>query len=205
MRFYSFFVLFFLLIISTTVIAPAFASHGSGGSGGCSGDCSPPTLGQDNTGRTYVHDGFAINGNSYNVEYFKQHVPTETVKINEPVTVSLKVFENSGTSSLTHVILKLGLEEKIISGVKVPTSPVEILWQNPFDSTPSFSVNDPKNLVIDVTVESAMTEDAFGTSDNVMAYDFTFVPVEKFDTDVILVTMWDYKNMYGQTTFMMPF
>ena len=27
-----------------------------------------------------------------------------------------------------------------------------------------------------------------------MAYDFTFTPVEKFDTDVILVTMWDYKN-----------
>ena len=83
MRFYSFFVLFFLLIISTTVIPPAFTSHDSGGSGGCSGDCNSPTLGQDNTGRTYVHDGFAINGNSYDVEYFKQYIPTETVKINE--------------------------------------------------------------------------------------------------------------------------
>ena len=194
MNLHSIFVLFFALIISTT-ITPTFGSHGLGSAGGgCSGDCSPPTLGKDTSGRTYVDDGFAINGNSYDVEYFKQDIPTETIKINEPVTVSLKIYENSGISSLTHVILKLGLEEKIISGVKVPTSPVEIMWQNPFDSTPSVSVEDPNNLLINVNVESTMTEDAFGTSDNVMAYDFTFTPVEKFDTDVILVTMWDYRN-----------
>ena len=196
MKFHSFFVLFAVMVIFSSAIAPAFAAHGAGGSGGsgCSGDCSPPTLGQDNSGRTYVNGGFAINGQAYDVAYFKQDIPTETVKINEPVIVTLKIFENSGSSSLTHVILKLGLEEKIISGVKVPTSPVEILWENPFDSTPSVSIQDPGNLVSDVTVETAMTEDAFGTIDNVTVYDFKFTPVEKFDTDVILVTMWDYKN-----------
>lgn len=195
MKFHSFFVFFALLVIFGSATNPALAGHGSGGgSGGCSGDCNPPTLGQDSSGRTYVNDGFAINGKSYDVAHFKQDIPTETIKVKEPVTVTLKVFENSGTSSLTHVILKLGLEEKIISGIKIPYSPVEIMWENPFDSTPSVSVEDPNNLVDNVTVESAMTEDVFGTVDSVMVYDFTFTPVEKFNTEVILVTMWDYKN-----------
>ena len=193
-KFQFLFVLFAVIVIFSSAITPAFASHGSSGGGGCSGDCNPPTLGKDDSGRTFVNNGFTINGQSYDVEYFKQDIPTETVNINEPVTISLKIYENSGTSSLTHVFLKLGLEEKTISGVKVSFSPVEILWENPFDSNPYVSVEDPNNLVTNVIVESTMAEDAFGTSDSIMAYDFTFTPIEKFDTEVILVAMWDHKN-----------
>ncbi len=51
----------------------------SSSSGGCSGDCSPPTLGLnvDQT-RQLVEDGLIINGNSFAVDYFKQILDATT-------------------------------------------------------------------------------------------------------------------------------
>ena len=50
-----------------------FAEHSSSGGegGGCSGDCMPPTLGEDNNGRIYVENGITINGNGFDVSYFQ--------------------------------------------------------------------------------------------------------------------------------------
>ena len=38
--------------------------------GGCSGDCVPPTLGQDNDGRVYVDEGLSINDKGFQVSSF---------------------------------------------------------------------------------------------------------------------------------------
>ena len=104
-----------LLVIPTT--ANVFADHGSGSSGGgCSGDCAPPTMGQDNSGQDYVKEGFSINDKAYEVTHFKQEIPTQTIIAGEPVEIILKIYENSGPQYLSHVGLLLGLEEKTLSG-----------------------------------------------------------------------------------------
>ncbi len=182
-----------VLVISST--GNVFADHGSGGgSGGCSGDCIPPTLGQDNNGRIYVSNGISINGNDFDVSHFKQELPLHILKIGEPATVSLKIFENTGPSYLTHVFLMLGLDEKTVSGVKVQSHDVEIIWEQTLDGKSSVSVNDPHDVLSDVTVDSGLSEDAFGNEDQVSEITFKFTPIQKFDTDVIMVKMWDFNN-----------
>ena len=181
-----------LLLFSTFDIV--FASHGSSGGGGCSGDCSPPTLGTNNQGQTFVEHGISINNNSFDVSYYQQEIPTQILKLNEPATISLKIYENSGPSFLTHVFLLLGVEEARISGVPVQLHPVQIIWENPRDGPSFVSIEDPKNLVSDVSVESNLGEDVFGTVDNVAEITFHFTPIQKFDTDTIMIKMWDYKN-----------
>ena len=189
----SIFVICFSILLIFSTFDNAFASHGSGG-GGCSGDCSPPTLGADNAGRIFVEKGISINDNSFDVSYYQQELPTQTLKLNEPVTISLKIYENSGPSFLTHVFLLLGLEETRISGVPVQLHPVQIIWENPRDGPSFVSVDDPNGFVSDVFVESNLDEDVFGTVDNVVGITFHFTPIQKFDTDTIMIKMWDYNN-----------
>ena len=184
--------IFGLLVVTTT--DKVFADHGSGGGGGCSGDCTPPTLGQDNTGRVYVKDGLTINGNGFDVSSFQQNLPAQTFKVNEPTKITLKIYENTGPSFLTNVFLIFGLEEEIISGVKVQTHPIQIIWETPFDGEPFFLVEDPLGLISDVSVDTNLGKDAFGNEDTTTEINFEFTPVQKFDTNTMLVKVWDYKN-----------
>ncbi len=190
-------ILMFVLAITITFSNEnIFADHGSGGGGGgsCSGDCSPPTLGFDNSGRQYVEKGFSINDESFEVEHFKQDIPTQTLLIDEPISISLKIYENSGPQALGHVGLLLGLEEKTISGVKVFEHDVKILWEQNFEGEHSLDVYDPKKLVSDIAVNTGLVEDAFGTEEKLNQITFTFTPRASIDTSVIIVEMWDYER-----------
>ena len=126
-QFLFLFLLFGLLVVTTT--NDVFADHGSGG--GCSGDCTPPTLGQDNGGRVYVTNGLTINGNGFDVSNFQQNLPAQKLSVNEPTTITLRIYENTGTSFLTNAFLIFGLDEETISGVKVQTHPIQIIWERP--------------------------------------------------------------------------
>ena len=184
---------FFVLMLASGT-ENVFADHGSGGGGGCSGDCTPPTLGQDKYGQVFVTDGISINGDKFDVDYFQQDVETQILKTGHPATVSLKIFENSGPSYLTHVFLMLGMEEKTISGVKVQSHPVQIVWERYLNEKPYVTTNDPNNYVFDVSVDSKLSEDAFGNENALNEIVFKFTPAQKFDTDTMLVEMWDFEN-----------
>ena len=184
--------LLMLLFFSNTEII--FADHGSGGGGGCSGDCAPPTLGEDNSGRTYVNEGFAINDKAFDVTHFKQDLLSQTVKTGEPVTVTLKIYENAGTQYLSHVGLLLGLEEKTIEGIRVESHQVQIIWEQNLEGEVSIYVKDPQGLVSDVDIENELVRDAFGTKEGLNQLNIKFTPTKPFDTDTILVEMWDYER-----------
>lgn len=170
------------------------ADHGSGGGGGCSGDCAPPTLGEDNSGREYVKGGFSINEKSFEVNQFKQDITTQIVNAGEPVTVTLRIYENSGTQYLSHVGLLLGLEEKTIEGVKVHSHHVQIIWEQNLEGEVSINVEDSQGLVSEVDVKQDLIRDAFGTVDRVNQLQFEFTPQKPFDAQTILVEMWDYER-----------
>jgi len=195
------FCLFVLFLIPQNEII--FADHGSGG-GGCSGDCSPPTLGQDNSGIDFVKKGFSINGEEFNVTHFKQDIPTHFVNTGEPVEIKLKIYENSGTQNLSHVGLLLGLEEKMVSGVKVHSHSVKIIWEQNSEGIISFDVEDPDNLISEVDVRNELVRDAFGEKEGLNQISFEFTPSKQFDTDVILVEMWDYDRNSWTNYFYNP-
>jgi len=180
----------------------ALADHGSGSSGGgCSGDCAPPTLGIDNSGQDFVEKGFAINKNSFDVASFKQDVKNQIVKTGDPIEITLKIYENSGTQYLSHVGLLMGLEEKTISGVKVHSHEVQIIWEQTLDKNTSFDVIDPNKLVSEVTVENQLDSDAFGNKERLNQLVFKFTPTKPYDTSVILVEMWDYERNSWTNSF----
>lgn len=180
----------------------ALADHGSGSSGGgCSGDCAPPTLGEDNSGQDFVEKGFAINSKSFDVASFKQDIANQIVKTGEPIEVTLKIYENSGTQYLSHVGLLMGLEEKTISGVKVHSHEVQIIWKQTLDGNTSIEVIDPNQLVTDVSVDNELTRDAFGNKEGLNQLVFTFTPTAPYDTSVILVEMWDYERNAWTNSF----
>ena len=45
-----------------------------------------------------------------------------------------------------------------------------------------------------MSVEANLGKDAFGNEDTLTEIKFEFTPVQKFDTNIILVKLWDYKN-----------
>jgi len=188
-------IMFSILLIPS--IGISFASHGedeSSSGGGCSGDCTPPTLGQDSSGVVFVEGGFTINGKTYDVEHFEQTIPTQTVKTNEPVEITLKVFENSGPQYLKHVELVLGNEHVFDSYVwrQMPTA--DIAWQQTFDGIQSVEITNPENLITDVNVEA----ESDGTY---TVLKFQFTPTMEFDTSHMMVKMWDQNRSYWLNNF----
>jgi len=70
-------------IFMDNAYAQSVGSPIASGGGGCSGDCTPPTLGIDKQGFRNVENGFTINGNSYNVAHYHQTIPTQTFTITD--------------------------------------------------------------------------------------------------------------------------
>ena len=188
------FVYIILTFFIVSSVGNVFADHGSGGGGSCSGDCAPPTMGQDNSGREYVEGGFTINGMTYDVLSFSQDIPTQVITTDEPVTITLKIYENSGPNYLSHVGLMLGMEERFIDGIKVDSHPVQINWDQTYDGDTSIGVDDANDLVSEVDVGHNLIEDEFGNKNTVNEISFTFTPTKPFDVDTVVVAMWDYER-----------
>ncbi len=182
--------LFFIFLLSS--IGLAFADHGSGGGGGCSGDCNPPTMGLDERSRQIVFDGFTINNDSFNVSNFEQSIPTQKIPVGKPVDITLLIHENSGAFYLSYVDLILGQKDEIISGQLIPTNLVQIVWEKTIDGEESFYVIDENNYVSDVSVESFVDGDP--SQNTLTKLTFSFIPTKSFDSNPIVVNMWDYNR-----------
>jgi len=71
-------------MFTTSNSIPSYASYGGGvGGGGCSGDCTPPTIGLDDQGASFVSGGLTINSESFDVEQYSQTIPTQIFKTDE--------------------------------------------------------------------------------------------------------------------------
>ncbi len=177
--------------------AGAVADHGGGTSGGCTGDCVPPTLGTDNGGKRLVSGGFAVNGNAFDVTYFKQDIPTQEVAVGEPVTVTLTVFEDAGPQFLRHVGLMMGLEDRLVAGVMTQTYLVQVHWERDFAGDVTVRTDDPGGLVRDVGVEEAVEGD-----NSVITFEFT--PAREFDAGTVVVQTWDAERNQWKNYFYGP-
>lgn len=179
-------------------IGMSFANHGDeggSGGGGCKGDCTAPTLGKDSEGTLFVENGFTINDKSYDVEYFEQTISTQTVLENQPVEITLRVYENSGPQALKHVGIVLGNEYIFDSYVWRHISNVEISWMQEFDGSQSVKVeNNDDQLVTDVDVQVQVEDD-------ITVLKFQFTPTMAFDTSHIMVKMWDQNRGYWLNNF----
>lgn len=174
-----------IALLFTPSAVYAHAGHNHGG-GGCS-DCNPPTLGIDASGKRQVSGGLTINGQTFDVDAFKQDLDSQILQIGEPVEIILKIYDNRGYDELKHVELNLGHEEKFLSGVMVPHHPVTIEWSKTFDGKTTTTVFDKQKLVKNVSVQVIDNSPIIGVK-------FNFTPMQKFDANTIVTKIWDQKR-----------
>ncbi|MCV0401359.1 MAG: hypothetical protein K5777_05215 [Nitrosopumilus sp.] len=174
-----------MLFTPSSVYAHGGHSHGSNG-GGCS-DCSPPTLGVDSSGQRKVSGGLSINDSIYDVENFKQDLIPHMFKLNQPIEITLKIYENKGHGELKHVELNLGQYEKMISGVMVENHHATIEWSKTFDGKTNVKTFDNQGLLKDVSVHVLDNNSITGVK-------FMFTPVKEFDASTIVTKIWDMKR-----------
>ena len=154
----------------------------------CASECQPPTLGLSSKFTRYVSDGFGINGQFFDVEYFSQKIPTQNFTVGESIDISLKVYENTGAKYLEHVALSIVMEEpKRIYGVVVGNNESIISWNQKFDGTQSVDLVDPYDLIDYFEVKSS-------SENYITNLNFTFNVTEPIDSKDIRVKMWDYKR-----------
>jgi hypothetical protein len=159
------------------------------GAKSCGDECQPPSLGLDlKESRRYVNDGFGINGQFYDVNYFSQTIPTQNFTVGDTVNVRLTIFENSGPQYLEYVGLSIVVDEPFIrGGMLVEEYESTVAWIKKFDGTKSIDVDDSYDLidVINVTdsVENSRT-----------IIDYEFIVTNPIESKTIKVKMWDYKR-----------
>lgn len=82
------------------------------GGGGCSGDCTPPTLGKSkSTDRLIVEDGFSFNGVPVDVTDYHTEYPLIETEVGVENMLVVKVYENQGLENIMRVQFGLGMEE----------------------------------------------------------------------------------------------
>src|SRR5579872_6421797 len=86
----------FLILISSYVGTNAYAVWGHGVAHG-------PSFGHVYD-YTYT-DGLKIDGKTFDISKFHQSIPTQTLYVNVPSTIALKMFHTDGAQSIRHVAL----------------------------------------------------------------------------------------------------
>ena len=152
----------------------------------CKIECQPPSLGLDlEKLRRHVSEGFGINDQFFDVEYFSQTIPTQNFTVGDTVNVRLEIFENTGYQYLRYVELSIIVDEPLIrGGMQVEEYKSTIAWIKKFDGTKSIDVDDSYDLfdIINVT-------DSVENNRTILNYEFRVTnPIE---SKTIAVKMWD--------------
>jgi hypothetical protein len=139
-----------------------------------------PFFGTDSFGNRYIDNGFTFNDFVTDVENFKTHMPLQTIQVGESNTAVLKIYNHRGISTLEHVELVFGFDQKQSDG----QSTNSIIWKQNFKGTQSVSTKGSDNLLMDV---NAVGE----ADDKVMSITFTFAFREPMEKSKIGVVVWD--------------
>jgi len=175
------FIILFTGGIDTVQLTNVYADAGSGT---CVNSCTPPTLGVDKRGRQLVDDGFTINGQSFDVDYFSQKIPTQTFKVNEQIQIDLQIYEKGGSGKLAHTSLVISGDERKYVG-NPPQALIE--WNKDVSGVETVDVQDKFNMIDKVNV--IVVEDP--DNPNMILMTLQFQVTTPLDKSTISVNMWD--------------
>ena len=130
----------------------AGTSSSSSSSSGCN-DCTPPTLGVDNTGTRRVSNGFTYNEQTTNVDYYYTPLPLITVEVGQENVAKLRIYEDSGPTRLRHAGLAFGIS----TGQHFAQSEVSINVDISFNGELAINLNDPQNIIDNDTLRAERT------------------------------------------------
>lgn len=159
----------------------------SKGSSGCS-DCKAPIISFPT-----IQNGFIINGNSTDVSNSRiTDFPVE-IKIGEPTTFLVKVFENRGIDNIYLIKLGFGISNPVLP-ISEAESIIEIIPDNTL--VKSLKIFDESKLFLKNSTSIILEETACNTANNLkcLQLNFTTTFAEIPDTDMLMIIVSDKNN-----------
>jgi hypothetical protein len=130
-------------------------------------------------------DGLTIDYRTFDISKFSQSIPTQTLYVNVPSTITLKIFHTDGIQYIQHVGL-------YITSNNDPNS-----YSNgesiSYDKNFGLTTHDPNKLFKSVTVSTS-------SQGHYMFVTFKITPQAPIGTSNIIIKSWDYRNSAIQTT-----
>ena len=162
-------------------------------------DCTAPTLGIDESGRRIVSDGFAYNGRTMNVEHFFTPYPLITAEVGEENVVTLKAYEESGSSNISRVSLAFGLR----SGEVISESRAVIVYDLYRDGTGLVSTVDPDNALDLDSLRVETEEVQCSPSSNLQCLSVSIFHTFRapLEFDIVGTDIWDVERNSWQNYF----
>ena len=146
--------------------------------GGCSGDCTPPTIGLDEDNKRLVDNGFSYNNNPVNVIAWHTPYPLITAIVNQTNTVEIIAYDNGGIFNLDMVQFGLGIEE-----FGQPLHDVEVLIEVHLEALYSENTVIVEKVVIRDSDNLIDTYSVFAITEPVQCID------DQYDEDCLKVTL----------------
>jgi sugar lactone lactonase YvrE len=131
-----------------------------GNGGGCSGDCTPPTLGVDSNNRQRVNDGISINGFAKDGGYYHTEYPMQFTQIGQTNNIALKYYENGGAHNIQLVQLGIGIRE-IGTPINNSEALIEVWMDNFSDDIDNPTIKeaiiiDPDHILGNISVSTSL-------------------------------------------------
>ena len=183
-------------LVCPSLVVDAKTPSASSGSG-CKGDCTPPTLGVDETYRRLVNGGFSYNEHPVDVELYYTHYPLITTKVSQENKAVLKIYDNSGPQHIKHVELVFGLGK----GQILDQSKAAISLDISSDGEKVISTYDPENVLQDIRAETTSGKcSPFVTTECLIVtiYHTFRAPL---DFNIVATDVWDFDRNEWQNYY----
>ncbi|MDE1769079.1 MAG: hypothetical protein KGI28_00815 [Thaumarchaeota archaeon] len=177
-----------LLVLMASVVAinaPAFALNGHGTTMGRGPQFGGGT-GIGASGGAYLtyHDGLKINGATFDISHYTTTIKTQTLYVNNPSDITVKIYNHQDIQMMQHVIIFLDLYGMDPQSYETNT---HIDW----DKKSGTSASDPNGLFKSVT--SSVKYDG-----HLMYLTFHIVPSKTMDTSSLIIRAWDLNLSQNQ-------
>lgn len=170
-----------LFVLMASVVAsnaPAFALNGHGTSYG-RGPQFGGGVGGATAGGAYLtyHDGLKINDATFDISQYTTKIKTQTLYVNNPSDITVKVYNHQDIQMVQHVMIFLGLNGNDPKSYQTNT---HIDW----DKKLGVSTSDPNGIFKSVT--TTVKYDG-----KIMYLTFHVVPNKAMDASHIIIRAWD--------------
>ena len=185
-------------LVAPSLVVDAIASSSASGSGnGCNGDCTPPTLGVDDTYKRIVDAGFSYNDHPTDVALYYTHYPLVTVNVGQENKAVLRIYDNSGSRHIEHVELAFGLR----LGEILDESKATIALDFNFDGGKTVSTFDPENALQDIRVETTTEKCSPFTSAECLVVTIYHTFRAPLDFNIVATDVWDFDRNEWQNYY----
>ena len=129
------------------------------------------------------NDGLTINGDTYDISKYIQQIPTNTVYVGTPVTITAKLWEYGGTYQIQGLALFMNVKGNN------PNPNSSDTWVQ-YSKVSGVTVHDPHNILGKVTADVKYDQ-------KFMYVTFHMTPNKPMDTSSLILTAWDKQLSIG--------